>query len=136
MFTRIYYDSYKNRLYCNEYENGKRKKHDFHPMFEYYVPYNDTLGESNQQEEFRDIYGNRVMPQSSDSRQSMKQVASCTKTCETDIPEDVKFLQKRYKGKKLKADLNNFQIATIDIEVEAGYTGFDQNHKIKIRKKR
>ncbi len=119
MFTRIYYDSYKNRLYCNEYENGKRKKHDFHPMFEYYVPYNDTSGESNQQEEFRDIYGNRVMPQSSDSRQSMKQVASCTKTCETDIPEDVKFLQKRYKGRTLKVNIGNFQIATIDIEVES-----------------
>lgn len=113
-FTRIFYDAYKNRLYCIENVDGKRNKIDFHPKFEYFVP--DKTGTSK----FKDIYGNPVMPQVSETRQDMKMVSECVSTCETDLSEDIKFLQKRYKGQKLKADLSNFQIATIDIEVESG----------------
>jgi DNA polymerase elongation subunit (family B) len=113
MFTRIFYDPYKNRLYCVENVNGKRSKIDFHPKFEYYVP--DNTGNSP----FKDIYGNTVMLQESETRQDMRAVSESIKTCETDISEDVKFLQKRYRGQNLKADLNNFQICTLDIEVES-----------------
>jgi len=110
-FTRIYYDAYKNRLYCSETVNGKRKKIDYHPQFEYYVP--DTEGDST----LKDIYGAPVTLQVSETRKDMRAVAECVQTCETDISEDVKFLQKRYKGMQLKADMANFQVATIDIEV-------------------
>lgn len=127
-FTRIFYDAYKNRLYCIENIDGKRSKIDFHPEFEYFVP--DKSGIS----EIKDIYGNPVTLQTSETRQGMKSIAGAVKTCETDISEDIKFLQKRYKGQKLKADIKNFQIATVDIEVSSGYTGFEENHKIKIRK--
>ncbi|MFW6247074.1 MAG: DNA polymerase domain-containing protein [bacterium] len=111
MFTRIFYDNYKNRLYCIENVDGKRHKIDFHPTFEYYVP--DPTGQSD----IKDIYGNPVKLQVSETRKGMKEVAACTKTCETQISEDVKFLQKRYAGKKLDPDISNFQVATWDIEV-------------------
>lgn len=112
-FTRIFYDGYKNRLYCIDNIDGKRNKIDFHPEFEYYIP--DKTGQS----EIKDIYGNSVILQKSETRQGMKSVAEAVQTCETDISEDIKFLQKRYKGQKLKANLSNFQICTIDIEVES-----------------
>jgi DNA polymerase elongation subunit (family B) len=113
MFTRIFYNAYKNKLYCIENNNGKRNKIEFSPEFEYYVP------DNTEQSPYKDIYGNPMKLQISDTSKGMKEVASCTKCAETDIPGDVKFLQKRYKGKKLKVDIGNFQIATIDIEVES-----------------
>lgn len=126
MWTRIYYDSYKNRLYCNEYENSKRKKIDFSPKFEYYVP--DPTGQSD----IKDIYGNSVKLQTSETRKGMKEVASCTRCCESDISEDIKFLQKRYGNKKLKVNMDNIQIATIDIEVECGSNdGFPKESEAK-----
>lgn len=112
-FTRIFYDNYKNRLYCIENVDGKRRKIDFHPQFEYYVP--NKSGSS----EFHDIYGNPVKLMTSKTRKDMKHVSENVKTCETDIGEDIKFLQNRYKGQNLKADIKNFQIATLDIEVAA-----------------
>jgi len=115
MFTRIFYDGYKNRLYCIENVDGKRRKLDFHPKFEYYAP--DKTGQS----QYRDIFGKPVALMTSDTRKDMKAVAEAMPTCETDIGEDIKFLQKRYMGKKLKPDLDTFQIATIDIEVESKY---------------
>lgn len=124
MWTRIFYDAYKNHLYCIENNEGKRNKIDFHPHFEYYVP--DQSGQSP----FKDIYGNSVTLQTSESRKEMKAVSESVKTCETDISEDVKFLQKRYKGMKLKSDLKNFQIATIDIEV-AGEKQFPKPDEAK-----
>jgi DNA polymerase elongation subunit (family B) len=114
-FTRIFYDSYKNRLYCIENIDGKRRKLDFHPKFEYYV------ADKNSNSGMKDIHGNPVSPQSSDKRAGMKLMSESLKTYETDIPEDVKFLQNRYKGQDIRPDLNNFQICTIDIEVESKY---------------
>jgi len=114
-FTRIFYDGYKNRLYCVENDGTKRKKLDFHPKFEYYVP--DKTGTS----EYKDIFGNPVSLMTSETRKDMKSMAEAVKTCETDIGEDIKFLQKRYGGKNIKPNMENFQIATLDIEVESKY---------------
>jgi DNA polymerase elongation subunit (family B) len=112
-YLRIYYDAYKNRLYSVENENGKRFKVDFHPKFKYYIP------DPTHYSEIKDIYGNPVILQESEERSGMKEVASCMKTCESDLSQDIKYLQEKYKGQTLKVNINDFQIATIDIEVQS-----------------
>ncbi|MDD5651669.1 MAG: hypothetical protein PHF86_14840, partial [Candidatus Nanoarchaeia archaeon] len=119
MYTRIYYDAYHNKLYCIEKENGKRNRVELSPKFEYYIY--DKSGNST----IKDIYGNPVILHTSESKKDMDMVAHATNACETDIPMDVKFLQDRYKGKDLKVNINEFQIATLDIEIQTGYTGFN-----------
>jgi DNA polymerase I len=113
MYTRIYYDAYHNKLYCIEKENGKRNRVELSPKFEYYIY--DKSGNST----IKDIYGNPVILHTSESKKDMDMVAHATNACETDIPMDVKFLQDRYKGKDLKVNIKDFQIATLDIEIQA-----------------
>ena len=114
MFKRIFYDSYHNKIY-HWYvgEDGKNHKEIVTPKFEYYVP--DKTGKS----EIKDIYGTPVIMKTSKSKKDMKEVATCTNTSETDIPEDVKFLHRRWRGQNLTPDLSKLNICTIDIEVEA-----------------
>lgn len=104
-----------NRIHLWETaEDGKTIKVSFNPDIEYYIP--DKDGESDK----KDIWGNAVKLQVSNSRKDMKEFVeySNVPTCETSLAEDVKFLQKRYSGQTLIPDMDNFQIATIDIEVE------------------
>lgn len=113
-FKKIYYEASNNKIYHWYYDDeGKNYKEEFHPDIEYYVI--DKSGKSN----IKDIYGNPVILQKSKSISEMKNVSSTIKTYETDISEDIKFLHKFYKGKTLKVDLNQFNICTIDIEVES-----------------
>jgi DNA polymerase elongation subunit (family B) len=113
MYTRVYYDAYHNKIYCIEKENGKRNRIELSPTFDYYIP--DKSGKSS----IKDIYGNPVVMQSSETKKDMEMVAGAMQSCETDIAQDTKFLQARYKGKQLKVDISQFQIATIDIEIAA-----------------
>ena len=129
-FKRIYYEASNNKIYHWFYDDeGKSQKEEIHPEIEYYVQ--DSSKKSN----IKDIYGNPVILQTSKDIFAMKNIAKLMKTYETDISEEVKFLQKQYKGKELKVDIKNFNICTIDIEVASGSTEFDENYKIKIRKK-
>jgi len=112
-FTRIHYDAYHNKIYCIENDGTERRKIEFSPKFEYYVP--DPTGQS----EIKDIYGNPVKLTEAEKRKDMQLVAQSIKTCETDIPMDIKFLHKKYENENLKVDMKNFQVATIDIEVES-----------------
>jgi len=100
-------------MYSVDITNGKRTQVDFHPTFDYYV--HDKTGQS----EITDIYGNCVTPMSNETKKDMKIIADSVKCCESDIPDDVKYLQKRYQHQVLKANMSDFQIATVDIEVES-----------------
>lgn len=129
MYTRTYYDSYHNKMYLWEVVDGKRSRIEESPLIEYYV--RDPKNESP----IKDIYGNSVILQTSQTVKDMKAVADCVYTCETKIPADVKYLQKRYFGQKLKANMDDFNVCTVDIEVSGGYTGFNDDHVIKIKNK-
>lgn len=129
MYTRTYYDSYHNRMYLWEVVDGKRVRVEEHPEIEYYIP--DDKKESN----ITDVYGNPVKLQTSKTVGDMKLVVDSVPTCEAKVSMDVKYLQKRYKGMKLKANMDDINVCTIDIEIGVGYTGFDKDHLIKVRKK-
>lgn len=111
-FSRIYYDNYKNRIYCVDVTDGKRSKVDFHPTFEYYVY--DKTGKSD----ITDIYGKPVSLMTSETKKDMKMVASSVPCCESDFPDDVKYLQKTYQHQDLKVNIKDIQVATIDIEIQ------------------
>jgi len=121
-FRRIYYNNYSNTIHLWETMNGKTKKISVSPDIEYYVP--DNTGTSDK----KDIWGNSVKLQISKTRNDMINFVELSKvqTCETSISEDIKFLQKRYVDKNLSVDMDEFQIATIDIELKSGKT-FPQN---------
>jgi len=113
-FKRIYYEASNNKLYHWFYDDeGKSQKEELHPEIEYYVI--DNSKKSN----ITDIFGNPVILQKSENIFAMKEIAKLMKTYETNISEEIKFLQKTYKGKELKADIKNFNICTVDIEVES-----------------
>lgn len=113
-FKRIFYNHKTNKIhhwYLDE--NGKTRREEFHPEIEYYIK--DENSKSNK----KDIFGNPVSLQTTKSRYNLKDIQEYETTYEAGLPEDVKFLQKRYGNKELKVQLDKFQIATIDIEVEA-----------------
>ncbi|MFW6272892.1 MAG: 3'-5' exonuclease, partial [bacterium] len=112
-FIGVFYDSYRNTLYHKWIdETGKRRVEKFSPKYEYYIE--DKTGKS----EIKDIYGTSVVHQETDSRDGLKSIVlSGVKCYEHDIPQDLKFLQKKYGNKKLDVNIDNFQIAFIDIEV-------------------
>jgi len=113
-FKRIFYDYRQNKIYHWFIdEDGKTKREEFHPKIEYYV------ADYTKKSQIKDIYGNPVVMETVDNRFLLKDVRGQCQTCETNISEDIKFLQKRYGSKDLKVDLSKFQIATIDIEVQS-----------------
>lgn len=116
MFKKIYYNPMNNRIHLWEtIEKGKTRRLTVQPDIEYYIP------DKTETSDKKDIWGNPVKLQTSTSRKNMKEFVQYSNipTCETSLPEDVKFLQKRYGGQTLIYDIDNFQIATIDIEIEA-----------------
>lgn len=113
MFKRIYYDAHKNKIFLWENKDGKTVKVETHPEHEFYVK--DKTGESG----ITDIFGNSVKSQKAESLKGMREIAKVMETCEADVPGDMKFLQKRYAGMDLKADVSDFNVCTIDIEVGA-----------------
>jgi len=113
MFNNIYYDNSNGKISLWETEDEHRSKIEETPAIEYYVP------DQTKKSSIKDIYGNVVVLQTSKTIHDMKYVASSVSTCETDVAMDIKYLQKRYLGKDLIANMKNFNVATIDIEVEA-----------------
>jgi len=99
-------------LYFWENQNGKKVKQIYDPKYEYYVY------DKNSTSNITDIYGNKVVKRTSESRDGIKSLKeSGVKCCETDIQMDVKFLQERYKGLNLKVDISLFNICYLDIEI-------------------
>lgn len=113
-FNRIYYDAYDRKIYLWETKDGKRIYNKFPVEFEYYVE--DKTGQS----EITDIYGNPVIKKTSNSRKTIEELKlSGVKCFESDINQEVKFLQKYYFGKPLAPKMSDYQIGIIDIEIES-----------------
>ena len=114
-FRKIYYNNKTNRIFLWETDDdGQNKKYSIKPEIEYYIP--DKTKKSN----ITDIWGNPVEKKTSKSVRDMREFSDSSgiDTCETSISEDIKFLQKRYVNENLEVDMDDFQIATLDIELE------------------
>ena len=117
-FKNIYYNRYSNRrtLWAIN-DEGKTVKKRIKPNIEYYI-----ADDSGEEPEMRDIWGTPVKKQVSRSMKSLKNAIEMgnLKTCEATIDQEIKFLQKSYGNKKIEIDIDNYNICTLDIEVEVG----------------
>ena len=116
MYKRIWYDFLAGKMWLWELQkDGSTLKMEYDHEIEYYIP--DKLRESKT----TDIYGNPVLKCTARNKSKIRQLKeSGISCCESDLPEETKFLQKRYKGMDLKADVKDFTVMSLDIEVEAG----------------
>jgi len=115
MFKRIYYDTFSKKIHLWESYNGKTVK--LEEPFEYQYYTKDLTGKS----EIKDIYGNPVKNHLSNNKKNIQALKdSGNKLCEFDIAEDVSYLQRRYGKVELNPNIDDFNIAMLDIEIESG----------------
>ena len=116
-FKNLYYDKFTNSLTVWDInDDGQAVKKKIKPTIDYYVL--DAEGDYK----YKDIFGNNVKQQVSRSVFAMRKAIEMAnvKTCEANIDQETKYLQKKYANKKIEIDMDHFQICTIDIEVEIG----------------
>jgi DNA polymerase elongation subunit (family B) len=127
LFKNIYYDSYKNKIHLWEIVDGKHKYETFDHEIEYYVE------DKTRKSQITDIYGTPVVKKIAESTKSLRELRKMTKLYESDVSEEVKFLQKRYGTSEERVDPTQYNVCVIDIEVASGCK-FSKSHEIKIRK--
>ena len=116
MYKRIYYDQNNNKIYMWYVDtDGCHRKLVETPEIEYYIP------DKTMKSPIVDIYGTPVKRQTSKSVYDLRDfIKNGVKTCEASLPEDMKFLHRYYKGQPdLDVNMDELQVATIDIEVDA-----------------
>ena len=112
MFKRIHFDNRNNKIHLWETYNGKevRSQEDFE--YSYYI--HDASGKSP----VKNVNGVPVVQQRTKSKKSIKNLKSAgIKLYESDINEEVQFLQERYGNATLEPNIKDFRIAIMDIEV-------------------
>jgi DNA polymerase elongation subunit (family B) len=113
MFKNIYVDNKTKQVHIWECFNGKTVKltEDLNSYF--YVE--DRSGATVH----TDIYGTPVIKKYTRNKyMDVKKYKKLQlKICESDISEDIKYLQERYQDVDIKTDMNNIHTAYIDIEV-------------------
>lgn len=113
MFSNIYYDARHSRVHLWEYLDKKRVHTTHDIKHEYYI-----IDETNQSP-VQDIYGRSMLLRETDSKKNITALKSTgVYTCEGDLSEDVKFLQKRYK-EPLQLESEHFNVGYIDIEISS-----------------
>jgi len=113
----IYYKRNTNKIYLWEVDdNGDRHQSVIKPSIDYYIE------DHTKQSGITDIFGTPVKRQVSRNVFAMNKSIEIgnLKTCEANIDQDIKFLQKRYNNTNTVIDIDNYNICTIDIEVEVG----------------
>ncbi len=116
-YKNIFYNKMSNRITIWEInDEGKTVKRRVRPDIEYYIE------DESKESPISDIFGTPVKKQVSRSVKALRRAIEMgnLKTCEANIEQDIKFLQKRYSGKQVEIDMKNYNICTIDIEVEVG----------------
>jgi DNA polymerase elongation subunit (family B) len=113
MFKKLNYNYFSNKIDLWESVNGRAVHREIYPELKYYI--HDKTNKS----EIKDIYGNSVIQKIANSSQEMKRYKDTgTKTCDTDISIETKFLQSYYFDKEMVVDMNNINICTFDIEYD------------------
>lgn len=110
-----------------EIENGKHQYHKVKHDVEYYVE------DRTRQSDTTDIYGTPVIKKVAESYKSLQELRKATKLFESDISEEIKFLQKRYGASEERIDPSLYNVAVLDIEIASGHR-HSLNHIIKVRK--
>lgn len=113
MFKNVYYDSYKNEIHLWEIVNGKHKYTKQKHEIEYYVE------DKDRKSDITDIYGTPVLKRVAESTKSLRELRKMTKLYESDISEEVKFLQKRYGNSDERVDPSQYNVCIIDIEISS-----------------
>lgn len=132
MFEAISYNKFSNKIDLWEIcEETKRSIHkEFTPDIEYYVE------DKYKKSDITDIYGTPVIRKVAKSREEITNNRNAgIKMMESDLPMEIKVLQKIYAGKQFKVDMNLLNVCFLDIEVEFdevnGYSeAKDANNKI------
>lgn len=127
LFKNIYYDSYKNKIHLWEIVDGKHKYETFNHEIEYYIE------DKTRKSQITDIYGTPVIKKIAESTKSLRELRKMTKLYESDVSEEVKFLQKRYGDSEERVDPTQYNVCVLDIEVASGCK-HSKSHEIKIRK--
>jgi len=116
MFKRIYFDNKSKHIHLWETYNGKDVKSNEPFEYKYYVQNNKSTSD------IKDIDNNPVLQLKTRNKDKMDSLKNNgLKLYETDIPEEVQYLQYRYQDVDLKPDINDFKIAYLDIEVESEF---------------
>lgn len=116
-YKNIYYNKYSNRIYLWKLDDeGRTVKKRIKPAIEYYIE------DETKKSDIYDIWGNPVKKQVSRSMKSLKSAIEIGNlvTCEANIDQEIKYLQKVYSDNKIDIDIDNYNICTLDIEVEVG----------------
>jgi DNA polymerase elongation subunit (family B) len=121
MYTRLYYDRNRNKVHIWEVENGKKRHITEDLPFEYYLYPQD--GEQFNDEGWKDVYGKSVYRNVVTSPSDVKNAKRLLKdfnipTCEASIMPEMKYLYNKYGTGNLIANMDDFNIAYWDIEVE------------------
>lgn len=115
MYKNIYYNRRSNKIYVWETWNGESNLvvEDYEDT--YYVQCPSDVATH------KDIYGNpmRVAVDDNGRKKSKAMKALGVNMAESDIDQDVKFIQHRYKGVDIKPDMSQINIAYADIEIQS-----------------
>jgi len=112
MFKNIHFDRKNKKIHLWETYNGKTSKLVEDYTYKYYVK--DPTGQSKT----TDIYGTPVKQQLAESNEKFKLLKqSGIELYESDLAEDMLFLQDRYKDVDLKPNIKDFNAAQLDIEI-------------------
>jgi DNA polymerase elongation subunit (family B) len=116
MFKKIYYDNKKKSIYLCETYNGKEVE-SYEPFeYRYYVP------DGEKKSPIRDIHNNPVVLQKTKDKSRFKFLKEKgLPLYESDLNEEIQYLQHRYRDVDLKPDFKDFRIAYLDIEVESEF---------------
>lgn len=112
MFANTFYDHEDRKFHFWEFDSaGKVKHHIDKYKHIYYEKTDEPTG-------ITDIYGTNVKKCIQEDWQEIKNKKSANiYLCETDIQKEMSFLQHRYEKQDITPNLNNFNIAYLDIEI-------------------
>lgn len=126
MFKNIYYDSYKNKIHLWEIVDGKHRYESFDHEVEYYVE------DKTKKSPITDIYGTPVIKRVAESTKSLRELRKSVKLYESDVSEEIKFLQKRYGNSEERVDPTQYNVCVLDIEVASGQK-YSNDHLIRVK---
>jgi DNA polymerase elongation subunit (family B) len=129
MFTNIYYDRRSGNMHLREAHNGKLVK--VSEKNEFYFYHEDKKKISP----IKDAFGMPVVKKTFSNWHSMKDAKERIKhmgmkICESDLREEMKFLQNRFQGVNMEVDMGLVNICYMDIEI-AGELEFPEPREAK-----
>jgi len=112
-FNRIYYDRFKGKIHLWYTQDSKRYHDELEHEIEYFI-------ENPKAKEYKDIFGTPVERKLAKTKKFVTKAKEMGKRVfNGDIPEEMKFLHKRFEGINLKPNLSDINVCYLDIEIKA-----------------